>query len=73
MKTKHSVLLAEHEGDLYVQRPQNWISGWARHLMMRRHISRKVSIASPDFWQRIVETSKIMTLSVYEDGTSDLK
>ena len=73
MAIKHEIHLIDHEGDLYVQRPTSWMGGWARHLLMRRYVPRKVSIASPDFWETISLDRTALRLVVYDDGTFALE
>tara|TARA_Y100001937_G_scaffold126924_1_gene197511 strand:- start:2198 stop:2419 length:222 start_codon:yes stop_codon:yes gene_type:complete len=72
MKIKHQISLIEHEDQLYVQRPSSWIGGWSRHLLMKRHIPKKVMIASPQLWKKISISGREVTLTVYEDDTSNL-
>ena len=70
MRKKREIQLIEYEEKFYVQRPQSWIGGWARHLLIEKTFPKKVQIASPDFWKKISKKGKKLTLTVYEDGTS---
>ena len=62
-------MICELEGKLYVQRPTSWAGGWARHLILRRHLDRPVTIVSPETWDAYQKEGKIMCFVQYEDGT----
>ena len=72
MKIEHEIIMAEHEDCLYVPRPTSWMGGWARHLILKRHVPRKVLIASPSFWEKIHRPETVKTLKVYADGSSSI-
>lgn len=62
-------MLVEFDGKLYVQRPTSWAGGWARHLILRRHFDKAISIVSPETWDDYCAEGKLMCFLQYEDGT----
>ena len=66
------VLIREYKGDYYVERPTSWIGGWARHLMLRRILTFKVTIASPDFWNLIEDESRVVIVEQNKEGKWNL-
>ena len=64
--------LIEHDGILYVSRPTSWIGGWARHLFLERKLKRKVSIASPDLWEKLKQSGKHIIAHKDNDGNLTL-
>ncbi len=70
MKAKREIKLVEYEEKFYVQRPTSWAGGWARHLLLEKTFPKKVLIASPDFWEKITELGRTITLTIYEDNTT---
>lgn len=66
------VLVREYKGEYYVQRPTSWMAGWARHLMLRRVLCAKVSIASPEFWNTMETESRTVIVEQDKEGNWNL-
>jgi hypothetical protein len=60
-------------GELYLPRPNSWISGWARHLWFQHCLGHKPSIAAPDFYSEIKKKHGECQLLEYETGVVRVK
>jgi hypothetical protein len=55
-------------GDLYLQKPDTWLGGWARHLWFKRCIGKKANIASLELYENMSREHGVCQLVEYNSG-----
>ena len=53
---------------IYVPRPSSFFGGWARHSWLKDYFGQECSIASPDFWNTLIERHGEPSILIEEDG-----
>jgi hypothetical protein len=55
MKQKSCKFIVTEQYRIIVPRPTSFLGGWARHQWLKKYFGKECSIASPDFWDLLVE------------------
>ena len=53
---------------IFVPRPTSWLGGWARHQWLKSYFKQECSIASPEFWNVLVERHGEPKVLIEENG-----
>jgi hypothetical protein len=61
--------VGNHIRSIFVPRPTSYFGGWARHQWLKKYFSQKCSIASPKFWEVLVERHGKPKKLIEESGT----
>ena len=68
-KIKRKTLFIESStGTIYLPRPNNWMSGWLRHLWFKNKMGKIPHIISPNFWDILAGRHKVKILVQYDNG-----
>ena len=55
IETRNTDALGNEIKSIFVPRPTSYFAGWARHQWLKKYFGQKCSIASPEFWNVLVE------------------
>ena len=60
------------DGKHYLPRPSSWMAGWARHLWFQHNVGSSPSIASPEFFEKLVEDNGFCDLIEHDNGMIEI-
>tara|TARA_R110001583_G_scaffold55304_4_gene168213 strand:+ start:1336 stop:1602 length:267 start_codon:yes stop_codon:yes gene_type:complete len=69
---RKTLFIESSTGSAYLPRPDNWISGWMRHIWFEHRMKKKPIIVSPKFWNTLSGKYDIKVLIEYLDHTFEV-
>ena len=68
IKVENTDALGNKIRSIFVPRPTSWLGGWARHQWLKSYFKQECSIASPEFWNTLIERHGEPSILIEEDG-----
>tara|TARA_R110000751_G_scaffold284567_1_gene388535 strand:- start:248 stop:502 length:255 start_codon:yes stop_codon:yes gene_type:complete len=70
-KVRESIFIGQ-DGEFYIPRPTSWGQGMLRERWFKNLAKMTTTIASPPFWEQLVNENNIKTLVEYDDQTWEI-